>query len=112
APGSPRTVVDRAYMPPLLSADWRRPGGIAARDSVLASAPAGNGREWPGARPRARLRPRPGDRRLLRRPRRRVRRVVPRPGPVRGPRAPGVGRRGRRPGVAGAGIASGADAGR
>src|SRR6476661_5740328 len=96
APGLPRTVVDRAYMPPLLSADWRRPGGIAAPPSVLAPTAAGNGprREWADAG--ARVRPRSGDRRLLRRPRRRVRRVVPRPGTVRDPRPPGVGRRGRR----------------
>src|SRR6476661_10507796 len=36
--GSPRTVVERAYMPPLLSG-WRRdPGGIAASATLLAPA--------------------------------------------------------------------------
>src|SRR5689334_9230399 len=47
APGLPRTVVDRAYMPPLLSADRRRPGGIAARLSVLVAPHPG---QWLRAR--------------------------------------------------------------
>src|SRR3954447_12870541 len=44
AEGCARTVVERAYMPPLLSCAGECPGGIASRLTFLARASDGNGR--------------------------------------------------------------------
>src|SRR5688572_23452251 len=67
--GSPRTVVDRAYMPPLLSVDGDAPAASphdppSSREAPLATVPGASG-PWPAGGPSGRRGGRPGDLRAL-----------------------------------------------